>query len=381
VILSIRPQPLSQSAPTTTAAVAAAVREAAARNTPLRIAGHGGWLTAGRPVRSATPLPLGGLTGIVEYTPGDLTLTARAGTSLAELARATAAERQWLALDPFGSAEGTLGATVATASAGPLAHAFGTPRDNVLGLEFVTGTGDVVRGGGRVVKNVAGFDLVRLLTGSWGTLGAITEVTVRLRAEADVDRTVAVAAPAAELLDPWLARVRAAPLVAWTLELLNDALAARVGLERRPVLLVRVAGNVALVRAQQETLAALGDTAVIDAGVWTRLRECEEIDSFVWRTSDRPSRLTALVQEHLVDRDGHGLLMHASVGRGVARFVAPLQAFDLGRRDRRESTHTTVFERAPSALWARPADATLGRLTRRVKQAFDPLDLLNPGIL
>jgi glycolate oxidase FAD binding subunit len=376
---------LTETAPSSTADVVSVVHDAAARRAALRIAGRGHWLTAGRAVRSATPLPLGGIAGIVEYTPGDLTLTARAGTSLAELARVTAAERQWLAMDPFGSADGTLGATVATASAGPLAHAFGTPRDNVLGLEFVTGTGDVVRGGGRVVKNVAGFDLVRLLTGSWGTLGAITEVTVRLRGEPEVDATIAVAVPPSDLLDPWLASVRAAPLAAYTLELLNDALAEHVGLERRPVLLVRVAGNEALVRAQRETLATFGDAAEVDAGVWARLRECEAIDSFVWRLSDRPSRLAGLVGDRLVDHERRGLFVHASVGRGVARFVAPLQAFDAGRHDdrrnARDATHTTVFERAPSALWRRQSDVALERLTRGVKLAFDPLDILNPGIL
>ena len=357
---------LAETAPSSTAAVVDVVRDAAARHAALRIVGRGHWLTAGRAVRNATPLPLGAIAGIVEYTPGDLTLTARAGAALAELARVTAAERQWLAMDPFGSADGTLGAAAATASAGPLAHAFGTPRDNVLGLEFVTGTGDVVRGGGRVVKNVAGFDLVRLLTGSWGTLGAI-------------------AVPPPELLDPWLASVRAAPLAAYALELLNDALAEHVGLERRPVLLVRLGGNEALVRAQRETLATFGDALEVHAGVWARLRECEAIDSFVWRLSDRPSRLAALVGHRLVDQERRGLLVHASVGRGVARFVAPLQAFDAGlhddRGDARDATHTTVFERAPSALWRRQVDVALERLTRGVKLAFDPLDVLNPGIL
>ena len=125
--------------------------------------------------------------------PGDLTLTARAGTTLAEIERATAAERQLLALDPYGTARGTIGATIATASAGPLAHAFGTPRDLVLGLEFVTGDGAVIRAGGRVVKNVAGFDLTRLLTGAWGTLGVITEVSVRLRALPEMEESVALA--------------------------------------------------------------------------------------------------------------------------------------------------------------------------------------------
>ena len=105
----------------------------------------------------------------------------------------TRAEGQWLALDPFGSAHGTLGATIATGSAGPLAHAFGTPRDNVLGIEAVTGTGEIVRAGGRVVKNVAGFDLTRLFTGAWGTLAVITEATVRLRALPERDQTIALA--------------------------------------------------------------------------------------------------------------------------------------------------------------------------------------------
>src|SRR5207247_2074887 len=132
------------------------------------------------------------LAGITEYVPGDLTLTARAGTTLEDIRLATAAHDQWLALDPYGGDEGTLGATIATASAGPLSTSFGTPRDLMLGLEFVTGEGVVVRGGGRVVKNVAGFDLTRLLTGSWGTLGVITEVTLRLHARPEAEESIAV---------------------------------------------------------------------------------------------------------------------------------------------------------------------------------------------
>src|SRR5918912_3006796 len=141
---------------TSTVEVQERVRDAAERGAPLRIAGRGTWLDAGRAVRTDHLLSLESLSGVVEYTPGDLTLTARAGTPLEEIARVTGAEGQWLALDPFGAVNGTLGATVATASSGPLAHAFGTPRDSVLGLTFVDGTGAVVLAGGRVVKNVAG---------------------------------------------------------------------------------------------------------------------------------------------------------------------------------------------------------------------------------
>jgi glycolate oxidase FAD binding subunit len=124
-------------------------------------------------------------TGIVEYTSGDLVITARAGTTLADLDTVLAEHGQWLPLDPEGGRDVTIGATVATCSYGPLAELYGTARDQVLGLTVVTGTGDIVRPGGRVVKNVAGFDLTRLMIGAWGTLGIITQVTLRVRAQSD----------------------------------------------------------------------------------------------------------------------------------------------------------------------------------------------------
>src|SRR5215207_1849086 len=168
------------------------VLDAVQRGTPLRLAGRGTWLDAGRPVHATDTLSTRELSGITEYVPGDLTLTARAGTTLAEIRETTKANGQWLALDPPGSDEGTLGATIATGSAGALRTFFGAPRDLALGVEFVTGAAVVARGGGRVVKNVAGFDLTRLLTGSWGTLGVITEVTVRLHARPEADESMAV---------------------------------------------------------------------------------------------------------------------------------------------------------------------------------------------
>ena len=131
------------------------VLDAANRGVGLRIAGSGTWLDAGRPVVASETISTRELAGIVEYVPGDLTLTARAGTTLAEVRDATSAHGQWLALDPAGTSDGTLGAMVSTASSGPLRTYFGTPRDLVLGVEFITGTGAVARGGGRVVKNVA----------------------------------------------------------------------------------------------------------------------------------------------------------------------------------------------------------------------------------
>jgi glycolate oxidase FAD binding subunit len=375
--------------PGSTAELAEAVRAAAARGTRLRIVAGGTWLDAGRPVDADAELPVGALAGIVEYTPGDLTLTARAGTPLAEIERATAAERQFLALDPPGAPAATLGATVATASYGPLAHVFGTPRDNVLGLEVVTGAGDVVRAGGRVVKNVAGFDLVRLMTGAWGTLGVLTEVSVRLRALPEVDATLAVALPAAGTLDGWLGRLRQAPLAAWALELVNGPLAERLGLGKRPLLLARLAGNGPLVAAQRATLASLGDVADVDGGVWAALRaECEPATAVVARVSARPSRLGALCETLFSPvTAAFGLLAQASVSRGVVRFALPGDTgFGLPGFERVDPPPTVIVERLPAPLWPTLGDRlapprAADRLSVGVRRAFDPAHILNPGIL
>lgn len=162
--------------------IVAIVRDAAAVSEPLRIVGYGTWLDAGQPVQASRTLSVAELRGVVEYNPGDLTMTVGAGTTLAEIDDVLGAHHQWLPCDPAGGRTGSIGATVATCSYGPLAALFGTPRDQVLGMTVVTGTGDVLHTGGRVVKNVAGFDLTRLMIGAWGTLGIITQVTLRVRA-------------------------------------------------------------------------------------------------------------------------------------------------------------------------------------------------------
>jgi glycolate oxidase FAD binding subunit len=164
-------------------AVAERVRAAVDTRAALRIVGHGTWLDGGYPVRATNVLSLADDRGVVEYVPGDLTITVRAGTTLAEIAETLGAAGQWLPLDPLGrDTSTTIGAVVATGSYGPLAAWYGTPRDQVLGLTVVTGNGVILKTGGRVVKNVAGFDLTRLMTGAWGTLGVITQVTMRVRA-------------------------------------------------------------------------------------------------------------------------------------------------------------------------------------------------------
>lgn len=376
---------------TSTANVADHVRDAAARGAGLRVCGRGTWLTANRPVRATETLSLADLSGIVEYVPGDLTITVRAGTSLGEIADATRAHRQWLALDPHGGPNGSIGATVATASAGPLAATFGTPRDHALGVEFVTGAGDIVRGGGRVVKNVAGFDLVRLTTGAWGTLGAITELSLRLRALPPADETLACSiddgAAAIERVHAGLTALPSAPLAA---ELLDAALAGALGLAAAPTLLVRIGGNGALMRAQRHALSAMGTGALqpVDGDVWSRLGGLHAVDAAVWRMSSYASSIaTTWAAARTALAAAGGGWMHGSVLRGVVRCVAPTAmtaqngADCVARALASPFDGVRVGETLPARAWASLPSTNMDRLSRGIRAAFDPSHILNPGIL
>jgi glycolate dehydrogenase FAD-binding subunit len=391
--------PLTESAAGGVARVVEVMRDAQARRAPVRIVGAGRWLDAGRLVRAETTLSIAPLAGIVEYVPGDLTLTAGAGTTLGEIARATAAHGQWLTLDPFGDDDGTLGATVATGSSGPLATGFGTPRDVVLGVEFVTGTGAIVRAGGRVVKNVAGFDLVRLVTGAWGSLGAVTEVTVRLRARPEVDETVAVAVGSgAHHLGAIVRGLRALPFTPYAVEVVNATLAGRLGLEPRGCILVRLGGSGEAVRAQRGALSALGDMRDVTGPLWATLRGVEPPGSACLRLSRLPSRFAdTWVDATRLTEQFPGALVHGALLRGVVRCILPdvSTARDGGRghavvgvqeRLARALTPpfdgTRVFERVPDSIWrAFGPSAVPDRLSQGIKAAYDPLCLLNPGIL
>ena len=373
------------SAPAHTAAVVDEVQRARADRTPMRIAGAGHWLDAGRPVRAERTLDVRALLGpdVVHYEPGDLTLTVRGTVTLAEIDRLLRAEGQWLPLDPAGGSDGTIGATIATASAGPLASAFGTPREQVLGVEAVTGRGEVIRAGGRVVKNVAGFDLTRLMTGAWGTLGVITEVSVRLRAVPAVETTVAVPTNAADAWR-WLSASEYTPYAA---ELLTPSLARALGVGDASTLVLRIGGNDALVRAARQSLFGLGEAREVDSGVWSRLSVRDVAGTAVVRLSARPSRTAPLWERVTTMLERVGGEAHASPGRGVIRCIIPVGATDeefariRGIIGALRVDATLVAERLPGPLWASfvPPAAT-DNLSRGIRAAFDPDHILNPGI-
>jgi len=376
-----------------TEAVVSAIKKSAKDRAPLRISGRSTWLDAGRPVRANKTLSLRDDSGVVGYVPGDLTLTVRAGTTLSEIERITGEHDQWLPLDPYGSSDGTIGATMATASAGPLASSFGLPRDLLLGLEFVNGRGDVVRGGGKVVKNVAGFDLSRLLTGSWGTLGVITEVTLRLYARPNADRTFAIVLEGSEKeIASRLNAIVMSPLTPFALQLLNPPAARSLGLGEHPVCLIRFGGNDAVVRAQVGALSQVARPEEIDAAVWTRLRQLDGSAQTVVRITSFPQRFLATSARILRD-DVPGICACIDPRRGVLRIVVGVDGDDADdgtpavgvstdfHKDGAESSEV-IFEKLPAEIWRGVSPSVVSdALSQGIKRAYDPHNILNPGIL
>jgi glycolate oxidase FAD binding subunit len=356
----------------------------------LRVRGAGTWLTAQRPIGGEI-VDVGACAGIVEYVPGDLTITARAGTSLRELTAVTAAEGQWLALEPFGEPSGTIGATVATASDGPLAPTFGRVRDLVLGLEVITGTGEVTRAGGRVVKNVAGFDLVRLHVGAWGTLGVITEVTLRLRARPEVDQTFVVTGDPRATLEAWLAPLASMAIAPMALELINAPLAQQLGLSAGTTLLIRLGGNADRVAAQRRALDALGDVVHAPDDLFARLATCATTPMIAARVSHERTRVfetwrhvSTMCSRHQAWRP----LLSASLARGVVRVMLPLPDAAPQVTDWSEFTRTlappgahTAWEQLPADAWPHVPSAVADALSVRLRAALDPAHVLNRGLL
>ncbi|MGB7855157.1 MAG: FAD-binding protein, partial [Pseudolabrys sp.] len=177
-----------------------AVRWALGNEKPLEIAGRGTKRTIGRPSQTDLTLDLSGLAGVTLYEPAELVLSARAGTPLSEIETLLEKNNQELAFEPidYGPVlggevnRGTLGGAIAANLSGPRRIKAGAARDHFLGFTAVTGRGETIKSGGRVVKNVTGYDLCKLLAGSWGTLAAMTDITIKVLPKAETEATVLV---------------------------------------------------------------------------------------------------------------------------------------------------------------------------------------------
>jgi glycolate oxidase FAD binding subunit len=390
--------------------VASVVEWAAGEGKTLEIVGRGSKRAVGRAAQWDLTLDLSALTGVTLYEPEELVLSARAGTPIAEIEALIGSKGQELAFEPMdcgplfgaGANKGTLGGVLAANVAGPRRLKSGAARDHFLGVSAVSGRGETFKSGGRVVKNVTGYDLCKVLAGSWGTLAAMTDVTVKVLPRAETEQTLlafglddrtAVKAMAAALGSPSdvsaAAHIpaRVAPQVAG---------AAAAG---RAVTALRLEGVAPSIVPRRSALEALlkpyGELIAVSEhasrALWKAVRDVTPFEAAaagttppLWRVSTAPSQGPEIVAQvgaqceaaALYDWGG-GLVWMQIVGRADAgaRFVRRAISACGG--------HATLY-RADVAVRAsievfEPQERALAALTRRVKEGFDPKGILGPG--
>jgi glycolate oxidase FAD binding subunit len=313
-------------------------------------------------------LDMRGLSGIVEYEPDEFVFTALAGTPVAEVAALLAKHGQYLPFDPpFADAGATLGGAAAAGLSGPRRYRYGGLRDFVIGVRFVDGRGDLVRGGGKVVKNAAGFDLPKLLVGSLGRLGALVELSVKVFPQPPAFATLRVDFPSLAAAVEAMTGLTARPLDIEAIDLEPAADGA--------ALLVRIGGRADLLRPRVERLQSLlgcgeplhGD---IERDCW------RGVDGFRWAAGSAALVKTPLnaLQVGAMDQKlaGLGLLRRYSVA-GNAAWIALPQADQLPALD----SELTALKLGGVVVRGQPGRPLLGVRSgepfyRRVKQALDP---------
>ena len=362
------------------------LRTAAEAGRRVRIVGGGTKLGWGRPASDPdVQLSIAGLERLVEHNRGDLTAVLEAGMTVASAQEAFATAGQMLALDPPPASGATLGGLLATGDSGPMRHRFGAARDLVLGVAVALPDGSVARAGGKVIKNVAGYDLPKLLAGSFGTLGAIVEMVFRLH-----PRPAATATAVARAADPALLAATAAALARAPLELLSLDVAWQAG---RGAVLARAAGSAprpaaeAAARLMREA-GAEADLLDDDARLWDDQRAAQRAPEggAVVRVSGRPGQLEAVLRAaeeeraRVVGRAALGLSWIALEPVDVPAAAAAVRRL----RQRLSPSPCTVLD-APAQLreaidpWGLEVGPELA-LMRRLKARFDPAGACNPGI-
>ncbi len=338
------------------------------------------------PVHPFVVLGTGLLRGIEAYEPADLTLTARAGTSIPELASATADHGQWLPFDPPRLAHRTFGGLVAAGTSGPLSTAFGAVRDHVLGLTLVTGDGRTLRLGGRVMKNVAGFDLVRAVVGSRGKLGVIVSATVRVFPRPELDRVTTVGAASASELMPLARRVATASVVP-----AGAIVIERPGPGGRSAeLLVRVLGAAAAVEVEERKLLGdeLGSARSVSGpeaeSLLAAAGEAPMSGDIVLRASALPSRLPEAVEELRQALPDPTLVADALTGRVLAGATGSVDVPALSALRRRllDWGGGLAVARAPAGVergLGPPPTTAAGSIELALRSSFDPFGTLDPG--
>jgi glycolate oxidase FAD binding subunit len=360
----------------------------AAADAPLEIVGTGTKRGLGRPVQAAATLDMSGFAGVISYEPEELVLEVGAGTPLAEVQALIAEKGQQLAFEPpdwsalLGSPHaGTVGGLVASNLSGPRRIKAGAARDHVLGLRGVTGAGDIFKAGARVVKNVTGYDLPKLLTGSYGTLAALTSVILKVLPAPETEETVVLTGLGDE-----------AAVAAMSLAMQSPCEVSAAAFVPDEAVYLRLEGIAPSVAYRRDALAKLLETPVevlaarSSTARWRSIRDgaafADRPSHPLWRLSVTPSeapRIIRALRDNLDIRyafDWAGGLVWVEVPPSPDAAAAQVRgAVSQG--------HATLV-RAPDAVRAavdvfQPQPAALATLSARVKESFDPRHILNPG--
>jgi glycolate oxidase FAD binding subunit len=386
------------------------IADAARAEMPIEVLGAGTKRTVGRPVNAGLVISTASLNGVTLYEPTELVMGARAGTPLVEIERRLAEKGQMLAFDPIdlgpvlgGTVDGgTIGAVFATNLSGSRRVMAGGARDHLLGIEAITGTGQVFRGGGRVMKNVTGYDLCRAVCGSWGTLAVMTSVTFKVLPRPErtgtlvlfgLDDTSAIEALCAALGTPFEVSGAVhlqAPLAA---RLRHAGLAGA----QKAVTAVRIENFESSLRYRLDrlmgSLRAYGEIHELDdansSAFWGELRQLSPLQGStapLWRLSTAPRSgptVVAAIGRYMECRafyDWSGGLVWAEV-----LDTADAGAADIRRVIASHGGHATLIRAAPAVRAGidvfQPLEPDLDAITRGIKSVFDPADVLNRGRL
>jgi len=380
-----------------------AIAAALAAEEPVELVAGGTKRGLGRPLQTPHVVDLTRLSGIRDYAASELVLTAGAATPLTAIDRALTAAGQMLAFEPpdwrglLGQVHGsqTLGGVLACNLAGPRRIKAGAARDHFLGFQAVSGRAEIFKAGGKVVKNVTGYDLPKLLAGSYGTLAALEEVTVKVLPRPETAATVVVGGVAPDQAVRLMSSALGSPHEVSGAAYLPSGAPRRPSLPDTGAVLLRVEGPAPSVAYRCEALlsehAAAGDAAELGdaetAVLWRDIGNVAPLTGFsdraVWRLSVAPSRGAEVAQAIARTLDAVWFL---DWGGGLI-WVAVVEPGDAGasaiRRAIAGNGHATLVRGAPglraSVPVFEPQPPPLAALSRRVKEGFDPRHILNPG--
>ncbi|HUG05832.1 MAG TPA: FAD-binding protein [Candidatus Limnocylindria bacterium] len=364
--------------PRTTDELAAVIAASGRTREAIVLWGGGTRIGVGDPPdRYDIAVDLTGLAGIVEHSPADLVCTVRAGTTLAALAEALRASGQRWPVEAPCAERATVGGTIASAAAGPSRLRYQHPRDWIIGCTAVLGDGTVTRAGGRVVKNVTGYDLTRLYSGSYGTLVALAEVTLKLVSLSERSMTLRSAHADVTAALRAAAELRATHLPLDALAVVTGTGAARVG-DASANLFVRIAGPDAAVERVTRAVRELSGASPYDARAWddiaTLPATAERVARLGWPPGhDLPFGLD-LANAVIYPGSGIAFVLSEMDADTFARMRASAEAADGALVVERSDPE---FKRAVGGAWGRPRVPLA--IARALKDRFDPQGVLAPG--